>query len=141
MRKTILGIAVAASALAAPAMASAPIALDQLLPGSEVRRSIRFGDELRDDVLKLNPDGTVTGNWQVTRGSFRYGGSEFRQGRILGTWTLVNGALCIRGTGLPYKFGSCYSVTKKFGSKREFAATNVRTGDVWQMFIYSPNVL
>ncbi len=140
MRKTILGIAVAASALAAPAMASAPIALDQLLPGSEVRRSIRFGGELRDDVIKLNPDGTVTGNWQVTRGVSHYG-TEHRQGRIHGTWNLVNGTLCIQGTGLPYKHGSCYSITKAHGSKREFAATNVRTGDVWKMFIYSPNVL
>jgi len=141
MRKTILGIAVAASALAAPAMASAPIALDQLLPGSEVRRSIRFGGELRDDVMKLKPDGTVTGNWQITRGTIGYGGPEFRQGRILGTWTLINGALCIQGTGLPYKQGSCYAITKTPGSKREFAATNVRTGDIWQMFIYSSNVL
>lgn len=140
MRKTILGIAVAASALAAPAMASAPIALDQLLPGSEVRRSIRFGGELRDDVIKLNPDGTVTGNWQVTRGVSR-SGTEHRQGRIHGTWNLVNGTLCIQGTGLPYTHGSCYSITKTHGSKREFAATNVRTGDVWKMFIYSPNVL
>ncbi len=141
MRKTILGIAVAASALAAPAMASAPVALEQLLPGSEVRRSIRFGSELRDDVLKLNPDGTVTGNWQVTRGVSGYGGTEHRQGRINGYWTLVNGTLCIQGTGLPYKHGSCFSITKTHGSKREFAATNVRTGDVWKMFIYSPNVL
>ncbi|MHA1538074.1 MAG: hypothetical protein ACTSUD_11010 [Alphaproteobacteria bacterium] len=141
MRKTILGIAVAASALAAPAMASAPIALDQLLPGSEVRRSIRFGGELRDDVLKLNPDGTVTGNWQVTRGISRHGGTHLSQGRIHGTWTLVKGTLCIQGTGLPYKYASCYAVSKTFGSKREYAATNVRTGDVWKMFIYSPNVL
>lgn len=141
MRKTILGIAVAASALAAPAMASAPIALDQLLPGSEVRRSIRFGGELRDDVMKLNPDGTVSGNYQITRDSVGYGGTEHRQGRIFGTWTLVNGTLCIQGTGLPYKRTSCYAITKTYGSKREFAATNVRTGDVWKMFIYSPNVL
>ena len=141
MRKTILGVAVAASALAAPAMASAPIALDQLLPGSEVRRTIRFGGELRDDVLKLKPDGTVTGSWLITRGTLHRGGTEHRQGRILGTWNLVNGSLCIQGTGLPYKHGSCYNITKKYGSKREFAATNVRTGDVWKMFIYSSNVL
>lgn len=141
MRKTILGIAVAASALAVPAMAAAPIPLDQLLPASEVRRSIRFGGEMREDVLKLNPDGSVTGNWQITREVSLAGGTEHRQGRIRGTWNLVNGTFCIQGTGLPYRRVSCFAITKTHGSKREFAAINVRTGDVWAMFIYSPNVL
>jgi len=141
MRKFLLGAALAAATFATPALATPTVELDTLIPGSEVRRSISFGDEMRADVIKLNPNGTVTGNFEITRSGLKYGGVEHRQGQIVGTWTVERGSLCIQGRGLEYAHKSCYRITKKHGSRHEYAATDTRTGDIWQMFIYSSNVL
>jgi hypothetical protein len=135
MRKFILAAALAATAFAAPAMAHHPVALDALLPGSEIRRSISHGDEMRDEVLKLHADGSLTGNYQVTRSGLSRG-VEHRQGRIHGTWAIVQGKLCITGKGLSEGYKTCYSVTKGYHGKREFAAVNLRTGEIWKMFIF-----
>ena len=136
MRKFILAAAIAATALSLPAQASRPALLEGLLPGSEVRRSTSHGDEMRDEVLKLHPDGTLTGNYQVTRSGLKGGGVEHRQGRIHGVWAVVGGKLCISGKGLSEGYETCYHVTKSFAGKRQFAGVNVATGEIWKMFIY-----
>jgi hypothetical protein len=139
MSRLALAAAAVAISLAAPAAASSPSALVEL-PGSEVRRSTTHGDERREEVLHLHTNGRLTGNYQVTRSNLIGGGVEFRQGKIFGRWRIVSGQLCITGRGLSEGHRTCYRVDEARGGKREFAATNVRTGEIWQMFIYPDEV-
>jgi len=136
MRNLILAGVIGAAAFATPATAFKPVPLDVLLPGSEVRRSTSHGDEMRDEVLHLHADGTLTGNYEITRSGVKRG-VEFRQGRIYGVWTVRQGKLCIAGEGLSEGPKTCYRITKGPHGLREFAATNVRTGEIWKMFIHS----
>lgn len=139
MPKLVLAAIAAALSLAAPAMASSPTALVDL-PGSEIRRSTNQGDEHREEVLHLHTNGRLTGNYQITRSNLMGGGVEFRQGKIHGRWRIVGGRLCIAGRGLSEGHRTCYRVDEARGGKREFAATNVSTGEIWQMFIYPDEV-
>lgn len=141
MRKIILAAAVASvavSGLAAPVLASPheDESFGAFIAGSEVRRNIRHGDQWRNDVLKFHPDGTVTGNYQIRRDQLAHHANEFREGRIYGRWSIEGGALCVFGHGFEYRHKTCYGISKKYGSRREFAATDLRTGEIWQMFIY-----
>ena len=143
MRKTILGAVAAAAALSAiggAASASIPAPLEAIVPGSEIRRNTTFGDEWRSEVLKLHKDGTVTGVYQIRRSTLRAGAVEMREGRIYGTWTVEYGKLCFYGKGFAQKYKNCFHVAKRYGSKKEYSAINVRTGDVWKTFIYPRHV-
>ena len=138
--KTVVLAAIAAFGLATPAAAaSSPAALVDL-PGSEVRRSTNQGDERREEVLQLHGNGRLTGNYQVTRSNLQGGGVEFRQGDIRGSWRIVGQRLCIAGSGLSEGRMTCYRVSEAGVGKRQFAATNVRTGEIWEMFIYPDEV-
>jgi hypothetical protein len=139
MSKLVLAAIAATICAATPAAASSASALVDL-PGSEIRRSTNQGDEHREEVLHLHTNGRLTGNFQVTRSSLMGGGVEFRQGKIHGRWRIVGGRLCIAGTGLSEGHRTCYRVDEARGGKREFAATNVSTGEIWQMFIYPDEV-
>jgi hypothetical protein len=139
MHKIVLAAAVAALSVTMPAKASSPSALVDL-PGSEVRRSTTHGDERREEVLHLHGNGRLTGNYQVTRSSLLGGGVEFRQGRIHGRWRIVGDRLCIAGVGLSEGHRTCYHVAEAGRGRRQFAATNVRTGEIWQMFIFPDEV-
>jgi len=137
MHKLLLAAAVAAAtamAAAAPALASSPGVLDRL-PGSEVRRSTSQGDERREEVLTLHRDGRLTGNYQVTRTGLPRGSVEHRQGRIHGSWEVVGDKLCIAGRGLSEGDASCYHLSKARAGRRQFAATNLGTGEIWRMFV------
>jgi len=138
MQKLVLA-AVAALGLAAPAAASSPSALVDL-PGSEVRRSTMQGDERREEVLHLHTNGRLSGNYQVTRSTVIGGGVVFRHGNIHGRWRIVGNRLCIAGAGLSEGPRTCYHVAATPGGRRQFAATNVRTGEIWQMFIFPDEV-
>lgn len=135
----VLAAAVAALSYTAPAMASSAAALVDL-PGSEVRRSTTHGDERRDEVLQLHTNGRLTGNFQVTRSNLPGGGIWHRQGSIHGKWTIAGGKLCIAGSGLSEGPRTCYNITKSHMGKRQFAATNLRTGEIWQMFVFPDEV-
>lgn len=140
MRKSLFaaaGLAALSFAVAAPA---ASISFAEHLPGSEVRRSTTQGDELREEVLHLYSDGRLSGNYQVTRPNLPGGGVEHRQGKIFGRWTLDGARLCLAGKGLSDGPESCYDLTKAHRGKRQYAAVNARTGEIWQVFIYPDEV-
>ncbi|MEJ2121096.1 MAG: hypothetical protein P8Z76_10370 [Alphaproteobacteria bacterium] len=139
MSKLVLAAIAATICAATPAAASSASALVDL-PGSEIRRSTNQGDEYREEVLHLHTNGRLTGNFQVTRSNLLGGGVEFRQGKIHGRWRIVGGRLCIAGAGLSEGPRTCYRVDETRGGKREFAGTNVSTGEIWQMFIYPDEV-
>jgi hypothetical protein len=140
-KKTLLAAAavlsLSAVGLSAPAPAAAP-GFNQHLTGSEIRRSTTHGDEYREEVLHLHGNGRLTGNFQVTRSNLPGGGVELRQGHIQGRWTQNGKQLCLAGSGLSEGPQSCYNLAKSYSGKRQYAAVNVHTGEIWQVFIY-PN--
>jgi hypothetical protein len=133
------GISLVGLGLSAPAMA-ASITFHEHLTGSEIRRSITHGDHYREEVLHLHGNGRLTGNYQVTRSSLPGGGVEHRQGKIFGRWTLDGMRLCLAGSGLSEGPQSCYKLAKTYSGRRQYAAVNVRTGEIWQVFIYPGEV-
>ena len=106
-----------------------------MLQGSEVRMSVDYGGLRRDEVLRLNPDGTFSGVFErrrpVTRGS-----AEKWSGSMSGRWTIAGGELCLDGRGLEYRGRSCYRLTKSPHSAHQWSGAHTGTGDVWQVFVH-----
>lgn len=121
-------------AAAVPSMAAEP--LGTLLPDSELRLNADMGWERRSDVWQLRADGTITGNFQISR-SVTFGTSFTRSGRIAGRWRIENGKLCVEGTGFEQRGLNCYALTKGGFSANEYGAVNDRNGQRWQVFVYS----
>ncbi len=135
MRVLILSLVVA-GAMAAGAEAAAPTR--SLLSGSEIRRDASIGFFRRYEVLRLDPNGTLSGNYESTRPVTR-GKKERLIGDIRGRWSFEAGKLCFDGRGLEYKGRSCYAITRHGYSDKEYSGTHDRTGDVWRFFIYPGN--
>ena len=132
MRVLILGLIVA-GAVAAGAEAAPPTL--SLLSGSEIRRDATIGFWRRYEVLRLHPNGTISGNYESTRPVTK-GYYESRVGDIRGRWSFEAGKLCFKGSGLEYMGRSCYAITRHGYSDKEYSGTHDRTGDVWRFFIY-----
>ena len=135
MRVLIVALAVA-GAMAAGAEASEPTR--SLLSGSEIRRDATIGFFRRYEVLRLDPNGTLSGNYESIRPVTR-GTQERLVGDIRGRWSFEAGKLCFEGSGLGYKGRSCYAITRHGYSDKEYSGTHDRTGDVWRFFIYPGN--
>ena len=131
MRVLIL-ILVMASTVAA-AEEAAPTR--SLLSGSEIRRDATIGFWRRYEVLRLEPNGTFTGNYESTR-PVTQGNHERLVGEISGRWSLEGGKLCFEGSGLEYRGRSCYAITLSGYSDKQYSGTHSRTGDIWRFFIY-----
>lgn len=132
MRTIILSAAVAA-VLAYPAHAAPP---RSALEGSEVHRSARVGQFTRSEVIRLAPDGTFTGVYHSRRPTMQ-GGYDRRQGTMRGRWSLQGDALCLTGSGLADAGQNCFRLSKSNSTERHWSAADTRTGDVWQVFVYS----
>jgi hypothetical protein len=135
MRVFILALAVA-GAMTAGAEAAEPTR--SLLSGSEIRRNASIGFFQRYEVLRLDPNGTLSGNYESKR-PVRMGDYERQVGDIRGRWSFEAGKLCFEGSGLEYKGRSCYAITRHGYSDKEYSGTHARTGDVWRFFIYPGN--
>ncbi len=57
-------------------------------------------------------------------------------GAMRGRWSLKVDAICFQGSGLEYGSQSCYRLTKAKFAKEQWSGTNMKTGDIWQFFIY-----
>ena len=135
MKRILLTALAAAVAVSAATAQAAVPPLEELFNGSEVRRNVSFGWERRSDVIRLLPDGSVTGNFEVSRKVSR--GRSFRySGTVRGRWTVENGRLCLEGEGLRYRGPNCYAISKGKYSANEYSGLDTRTGDVWEIFVY-----
>ena len=135
MRLLILILAVT-GVMTAAAEASEPTRA--MLSGSEVRRNATIGFFQRYEVLRLNSDGTFSGNYESKR-PIRMGEYERHVGNMKGRWSFGAGKLCLEGSGLEYRGRSCYAITRHGYSDKEYSGTHNRTGDVWRFFIYPGN--
>lgn len=138
MRVLILGFAVAGAMATGADAAQAIQPTRSLLSGSEIRRNAVIGFWQRYEVLRLEPNGTLSGNYESTR-PVNQGNQERRVGGITGRWSFEGGKLCFAGSGLEYRGRSCYALTKGGYSDKEYSATHERTGDIWRFFIYPQN--
>ncbi|HUT51726.1 MAG TPA: hypothetical protein VM325_20545 [Alphaproteobacteria bacterium] len=132
MKKILFAVAITSLAVTTANAAAPP---SDLLAGSEIRRNVEFGGIQRYEVLRLAPDGSFTGVYETTRPVAR-GSEERRTGAVRGRWSLEGGALCFEGSGLEYAGRNCYRLSHGGYSKRQWSGVNVRTGDIWQFFIY-----
>lgn len=134
MRMALAAIAVALP-LAGPALADND--LTTLLSGSEVRRSSGGGGDSRYDVWRLDPDGTLSGNY-LTEYRARSKGGWAAEGQVMGRWSVENEALCIEGRGLEFTGKKCYRITlmEAAGARNRYAAANVADGDSWELYVY-----
>ena len=121
------------AAVMSAAQAAAPPR--DILAGGQVRRNVSLAPWTRYEVINLNPDGTFSGNFQSQRPTVR-GKPETRSGPVSGRWSVAGDQLCFEGTGLLYEGKNCYRMTKSGRSTREYSGTHMRTGDVWQFFVY-----
>ena len=131
-RLYLIAGAASLAAFTTTAIAATPLAP---LAGSEIRRDVSYAPWHRYEVLRLNADGTFSGNYEARRPTIR-GKGEVRSGLMSGRWSVENGQLCLVGAGLLDAGRNCYRLTKGGFSKRQWSATNTRTGDVWQFFVY-----
>jgi len=134
--RTILLSATAAVALATTIHATQAAQLRATLDGSEIQRSSSFGFFKRSEVIRLAPDGSFTGTYQSRRPTLQ-GGYERREGAMQGRWTLQGETICFSGSGLEHAGQNCSRLTKGRHADREWSATDTRTGDIWEFFVYS----
>jgi len=129
--RTIILAAAAATALTSTAQAAPSRAA---LEYSEIRRSAIVGQYRRSEVIQLAPDGTFSGIYHAKRHIAR--GIERRNGVMKGRWSLKGNAICFEGSGLEYDGQNCYRLTKAKHTKEQWSGTNMKTGNVWQFFVY-----
>ncbi|MDJ0948128.1 MAG: hypothetical protein QNJ94_04330 [Alphaproteobacteria bacterium] len=132
--RPLLGVALAAL-MALPAQAAD---ITPLLTDSKVYRNARDGSEMRYDIWYLFADGTVRGNYRVSRPVTR-GGRYVWRGTIAGRWTVEDSTLCLDAEGLEDTGPICYEIRKGGFARNEFVATNKETGFNWQVFVYRQN--
>lgn len=136
-------LAVTMAAIALPLAAQAAT-LDTLLHGSEIRRSARDGAWIRDDVWRLSPDGSLSGNYVRERHASR-GIRTYEYGPVNGSWQVSDNTLCVEAEGIETMYYGktagparrvCYRLAKGGFGRNEYSATDTATGFTWQLFLY-----
>ena len=108
------------------------------LEGTTVRRNAMTGLWRRSEVLKLQPNGAVTGNWVRYRSAS--GARVEQRGKINGKWSIVAGNLCLEGKGFAHDGLNCTTLKREKGNDKEEYSAVGPMGTTWQVFVEKKGV-